>query len=248
MLFLMYPALFFSLFGLAFGSFGNVLIYRIPEGRSIGGRSRCPGCRKTLCLRELIPVLSYLFLRGRCARCRMKISPQYPLVELASAALFVAAFLHAQTIPRAIILALILWLLLLIAVSDARTSLIPDAFNFPLIGLSLVYALITRTSPVTGVVTALAFLGGQWSLSRGQWIGSGDILLGIGMGLLLGAWERVLVAMFAAYILGALIAVVLLLIRKKTMKDALPFGPFLVLGTMIALFWGREILRLYIPV
>ncbi len=235
----------FAIVGVVFGSFGNVLIFRVPGGESVKGRSRCPHCKKKLRAHELVPVLSFLFLGGKCSRCRKPISWQYPLVEAASGCLFVAALFHEQfAIPSAALLALCLWLLLLIAVVDGRTGWMPDAFTFPLIALAVIYALVVEPSfPLVPLLVGAGFFALQWAVSSGRWVGSGDILLGAAIGLLAGTWQMLAVSFFFAYILGSFVACILLLRHRTTLKSSLAFGPFLVIGCLVALFFGEVIFR-----
>ncbi len=234
---------FFGVLGAVFGSFGNVLIYRLPEQQSIGGRSHCPQCGKLLHVLELIPILSFVALRGRCSGCHKPIALQYPLVEFVSALLFLFALWHVQyAILPGLLLALILWLLFLIAVIDARTSLIPDALSVPIIGLALLFQwLSTHTIDVSGLFIGGGFFAVQWLISRGRWVGSGDILLGAGIGLLLANWRPALALLFFAYVIGAAVATFLLTTRRKTLQQALPFGPFLVIGAYLALIAGEHV-------
>ncbi|MBI1812815.1 prepilin peptidase [Candidatus Peregrinibacteria bacterium] len=236
--FICIPFLFFFL-GLTFGSFGNVLLYRLPKNRTILGRSACPHCRKKLRAWELIPVVSYLLLRGRCARCQEILSARYPLIELASGLLFFATFLHEGSFAfSTMFLVLALWLLLLIAVTDLETGFIPDALNVPFVILAALSTFLHSGFVLSGIFLALFFFGGQWLFSRGRWIGSGDVILGAGIGALLGSWTTVLIFLFLAYVSGALVASVLLLLHRKTTADSLVFGPFMVMGGMGAFFFG----------
>ncbi|TSC59117.1 MAG: leader peptidase (prepilin peptidase) / N-methyltransferase [Candidatus Peregrinibacteria bacterium Greene0416_19] len=229
----------FVLLGLAFGSFGNVLILRLPRRRSIAGRSACPRCRALLRWYELIPVVSFLFLRGRCGHCGAAISWQYPVVEAGSALLFLAALFHERGgVLTALPLACALWLLFLIAVTDARTRLIPDALSLPFLLVSVLYAVAADAFSWWGPLLAGGFFALQWVMSRGRWIGSGDILLGLGIGALLSAWQSVYLFLTLSYVTGALYACALLLLRRRTSKDMLPFGPFLALGAMLTVFFG----------
>ena len=230
--------------GLTLGSFGNVLIVRLPQGKDAGGRSACPACGRILTMWELIPVVSYALLLGRCHGCRKTISPQYPLVEIAAMILFVGALLHTHSLLHALAVGCALWALLLIAVVDARTAMIPDLFLIFFVLASLAAGLLLRgridmIAPLLGA----AFFFVQWALSRGRWIGSGDIWLGLGIGLLLGDWKLLIIAFFAAYIVGAIVAGALLLLGKVQRSSHIPFGPFLAAGTLVALFWGEEIVR-----
>lgn len=235
--------LLFVALGLVFGSFGSVLVTRLPAGESLGGRSRCPRCGRTLGVADLLPVLSFLFLRGRCRGCRTGIPLLYPLLEITSALLFAAA-------QPSLSLALALWAMLLIAVVDARTQRIPDLFTIIAAGSALLFHAFNGSFSVALLLSATlgaGFFALQWVLSRGAWIGSGDILLAGAIGLLLGDWRTMLLALLLSYIIGGIVAAGVL-IRKgraaRTMKIA--FGPFLVIGGAIALLWGKEMLRLFV--
>ncbi len=238
-----FPLIVFAVLGSVFGSFGNVLIFRLPAQQSIGGRSHCPHCGRSLRVRELIPVLSYIALRARCAGCRKPIHWQYPLVEAVSAGLFVFSLINTQyALLPGMLLAFALWLLLLMAVIDARTSLIPDALSFPFLFIALVFQLAARNSiDLTGLIVCGGFFAAQWLVSRGRWVGSGDILLGGGIGLLVGSWRDALIVLFFAYVIGAAVASILLISGRKTIDQALPFGPFLVVGGFIAVVFGDVI-------
>lgn len=238
----------FLLFGLVFGSFGNVLIYRLPEGRTLGGRSMCMKCGRALNVLELIPLFSFIGLGGKCRTCRVELSWQYPLVELGSGLLFVFALLHSNfALLPAAILSLCLWLLFLIAVVDARTSLIPDALSLPLIALAMLLQVMRGSLDLSGLLVGSLFFAAQWGVSRGRWVGSGDILLGAGIGALLGSWQRAAVFLFCSYITGALIATLFLTVGRKTLKDPLPFGPFLVFGAFLTLIFGEAIAARLLP-
>lgn len=232
--------------GLVFGSFCNVLIYRLPLKRSIGGRSGCMTCGRTLSVFELIPVLSYVLQRGRCRGCHTHISLQYPLIECTVGLLFVAAFLLSggQIIPTGII-GIILALFLVIAIVDARTQMIPDSLSLSIIVLALFLQFFTHTWAWSGLALGVCLIGFQWMVSRGTWVGSGDILLIAAIGLLLGPWQRVLLSLMLAYIIGALYAV-MLIIRTRTFAPnaRIAFGPFLIIGACISLLWGESIFRL----
>ncbi len=238
-------------FGAVLGSFGNVLIFRLPKGRTLGGRSKCPHCGHTLRWNDLVPVFSYLALLGRCRTCRKPISSQYPLVESASAGLAVLSLFIVPSLPLAPILFFALWLLLLLAVIDGRTGTVPDALSIPFIALSILFALL-REPLAIGIAVDLAlailigagFFGAQWIMSRGRWVGSGDIFIAAGIAALLGSPVLAVIAIGMSYILGALFAVVLLLLRQKTLASHLAFGPFLACGGLLTLLWGEEFLRI----
>lgn len=236
--------LFFAILGLVFGSFGNVLIVRFPFTEGIGGRSKCVSCKVIIPGWHLIPLVSYAVLRGRCASCQVRISLQYPLIETLSAVLFLVALLHTGgDVVSGILLGLCMWLLLIIAVIDAKTQLIPDALNVPLIILGLATAQSLGSVSILAPVIAVGFFGFQWIISKGMWIGSGDIILSLGVGLLLGSWKLTLVWLLLTYVIGSCITLALLVSGTKTMRDTIPFGPFLAVSAIVTLLLGEEILR-----
>lgn len=272
--------LFLFLLGLAVGSFINALVYRLKTNRKIiRARSICPKCKTQLKFWDLIPVLSFIFLRGRCRTCHQKISWQYPSVELATGIIFILVFYYQILATRhwSLVTFLSLFFYLFIAacliaifVYDLKYSLIPDKIIYPAIIINFIYAaaaiilyflkykeifyrLYPHTwPPVYNPLYLLygVFIGGGFFLimvllSRGRWMGVGDIKLGTLMGLLLG-FPLIILALFISFITGALVGLILITLKKKTMKSQIPFGPFLVLGTFIALFWGSQILNWYL--
>lgn len=233
--------------GVIFGSFGNVLILRIPHGKSAGGRSQCMHCKHAIASYDLVPLLSYATLLGKCRHCSKKISIQYPLVELASGLLFIIAVKTIGALnSTSLVLGLSLWLFFVIAIIDAKTQGIPDVLSAPFVLLGFVYNLLTTPFDFSAPLVAAGFFGFQWIISKGKWIGSGDIILAVGFGFLLVRWEYVLICLFLSYIIGAIIAVALLLTGKKTRADHLAFGPFLAIGTLCTILWGPTILNFLI--
>lgn len=231
-----------AILGLLLGSFGNVLVSRLPRRQSIGGRSQCPHCGAALRRYDLVPVLSYLVLRGRCRSCRVRISLRYPLLEIASAAVFVIAT-SAASPPEGIILAFALWLLLLIAVADAETHLIPDALAVPFILAAVLWSFLAGTFSTIPALIGGGFFALQWVLSRGRWVGSGDIGLGLGLGFLAGSVTNIFLALGVAYVVGAIVASGLLLLGRKKRSDAVAFAPFLAAGGFIVVFFGEVLLK-----
>ncbi len=286
------------IFGSAVGSFLNVIICRLATGEGmVKNRSHCPKCGQVLRWYELIPIVSFFILRGRCRACREKISWQYPLVEAATGLLFVAVFqlvslsvyqfgdLGLGVLPlggdsTGLISGLTLkgglqigyyWFiiscLIIIFVYDLRHYIIPDKVLWPAIGAAIVYQLILAfdfaslrsgnnlfPELVEGVKTfypyllaalvAAAFFLFLVLITRGRGMGLGDVKLVFLMGLVLG-WPSILLALFLAFCLGALVGVGLIILGRKTMKSQIPFGPFLILGTLAALFWGQQIIGFY---
>jgi leader peptidase (prepilin peptidase)/N-methyltransferase len=236
-------------FGAVVGSFLNVFALRYNSGLSLGGRSACAHCGRKLAWFELVPILSYLFLGGRCRHCRTKISLQYPLVELCTAVLFV--MLPAALLPT-------FCLYVAIVVYDARHKIIPDG----LVYASIVFAVLTALAVggyalvdwLAGPVIFL-FFGALWLVSKGRAIGFGDAKLGLSIGLLLGAAQG-FSAVICAFWIGAAYGLLLLVIRRSdttirggarvTLKSEVPFAPFLVLGSAVAAFLKLDLFHVSI--
>lgn len=228
--------LLFVLFGLAIGSFGNVLSHRLPAGQSISGRSNCPHCKGCIAWYDLLPLVSYLCLVGRCRNCKQRIHWQYPVVELLSGLLFAVAHLWTQDPVLGGVLAMIFWLLLIITVIDLQTQTIPDALNFPLITLGILYSFLLGSFSWLALVLGAAPFALQWAISRGRWVGSGDIILGAGIGAMLGMWPKVLIWLLVSYVGGALVVCILLITKQATRRSYVPFAPFLTVGAIITVF------------
>lgn len=248
--------IFVFLFGLAIGSFLNSVIYRLEQGGSIvRERSRCPQCRHTLSWYELVPLLSFVVQRGRCRACRGHISWQYPLVEIACAILFMLAFWHLPSFywrGELWFLWYALASLAVIFVVDLKQYIIPNRVLYPLIAVTAVWGWLGERY-LPGVYLWWSALGVSgfflmlFVVSRGTWIGFGDVKFGVFMGLFLG-FPLVLVAFFLSYVTGALVSVALLLQKRASLKSQIPFGPFLIMGTLIAYFWGNEIIQWYLNI
>jgi leader peptidase (prepilin peptidase)/N-methyltransferase len=231
-----------AVIGACMGSFGNVLVDRLPAGESILGRSRCDGCKRVLSPFELVPLFSWLFLRAKCRTCGARIPARVPFVECFSALLAVFAVYHAVSLPTIVALFVALWALLLIAVIDTRTRTIPDVLTFVAFVGALAYQwLATGTVPVAAPIIAASFFGAQWLLSRGRWVGSGDILLAAATGMLVGTPQAALWLLMASYAIGANVAIVLILRKKLSRGDMIPFGPFLVIAAYAVLFAGEAL-------
>ena len=248
--------------GLAIGSFLNVCIYRIPQGFSIHSprRSFCPECRASIRFYDNIPALSYLFLRGRCRHCSAKISKVYPLVELTTGILFLFSLYRFGPTLALLHSCLLISLLLSIAWIDARWYIIPNAII--LVGLisgTAVTLLIglTHYSPdylidrligaiAGGASMALIAAAGTF-LFRKQAMGGGDIKLMILIGLFLGGWPHLLVVIMASALTGSIVGLSLIVLGKRSGSGSrIPYGPFLVIGATLDLFWGSEIWGWYL--
>ena len=246
---------FVFLFGLIIGSFLNSVIYRLEVGWSIAReRSRCPKCGHILAWYELVPLLSFAVQRGRCRACGERVSWQYPVVELAAAVLFALGYISLPAYGRASFelayLFFVLASLLVLFVFDLKYYIIPNKVLYPLIVVALFHIFIGSpiflpTHPFLSALSSAGFFLSIFILSRGEWIGFGDVKFGVFMGLFLG-FPNFLVALFFSYVLGALIGGILLLYQRKTFKSQIPFGPFLIAGTLIAYFRGSEIMQWYL--
>ncbi len=277
------------LLGLCVGSFLNVLIERLPKGEGVvGGRSHCPKCGHVLAWRDLVPLLSFVLLKGRCRYCGQKISWQYPLVELATGFIFASSLFLLSTFhllnPSSILYLLSSVFLIPIFVIDLKHGIIPDKIVFPAVLIALSAQLLAPSFRILNLCRDLKNdIGGlgpyllqtdffrryAWlelrpllwtllgslilyslffilhSLFKGRALGGGDVKLAFLVGLITG-WPNMIVAVFSAFLTGAMVSVILILVGKKRFGETVPFGPFLVLGTYIALFFGDKILGWYL--
>lgn len=236
------------IFGLIIGSFLNVCIYRIPMGQTVVTTpSHCYACGTSLKPLDLFPVLSYLFLRGRCRYCGAKISFRYPLVELLTAVLFVVAIYYQGFTWSGLATMVFSAMLVVVTFIDLDHQIIPDGVLLVggILGLPLIYlqSIEHLKWGVLGFFAAGLLLLIIAVLSKGG-MGGGDIKLAAVMGLYLGL-KSVAVALMLAFLLGGLIGVLLLLTGIKGRKDPVPFGPFLAIGAILASFYGEKIILWY---
>ena len=260
----MIELIFIFIFGLIIGSFLNCVAWRMYKEESfLSGKSYCPHCRHSLNFLDLIPVLSYLFLRGKCRYCGKGISVQYPLVELATGLLFVFAYLHFGPVDVLFsfnFFQVFFWwimfsFLILIFVFDFKYYIIPDEIIYPSIIISMLWLLyafsfgaIGKMDLVYAVVSALGaalFFFLIWLFSKGMAMGFGDVKLALLMGLILG-FPNIIPALFLGFLFGAIIGSALVLLKKRGFKSEIPFGPFLLLGLIVSLFYGDKIINWYL--
>lgn len=254
--------LFIFLFGLAVGSFLNVCIYRIPlPGVSIHSprRSFCPECKKPINFYDNIPVLSYLLLRGRCRSCNTKISIIYPLVELATAALFLFMLYHFGLTLEFLLALAFIAVLLPISVIDVRHYIIPNVLIATglVLGLTIVCAIAYQRADVWYLLTRLIGAVAGWlvlwliavigsAVLRKKAMGGGDIKLMALIGLFLGAWpELAMVIGFSAFG-GAIVGSALIISGVKSRQSPIPYGPFLAGAAVLVLLWGDELWHIYL--
>lgn len=256
-------------FGLIIGSFLNVVVYRLHTGRSLSGRSHCLTCAAPLLWYELLPVVSYLALRGRCGHCGAWFTPRYALVEALTAGLFFMTWLLTPDVVVAFVLSGVMATFVVIVVYDMRHYIIPDECVAALIVLALMlvgYHVWQGTEALAAVSlrVAAAFAGAGffyflWRISEGRWLGFGDVKLAVPLGLLVGPTQVfsfiVLSFWIGAAISLALVAAATLLARgqrglrfggvPRTMKSAVPFAPFLVAAAIICLWWPIDVVALF---
>ncbi|MBI2053744.1 MAG: prepilin peptidase [Candidatus Staskawiczbacteria bacterium] len=272
---IMYPIIlniFVFLFGVSSGSFLNCVIYRLEKKQKLAGRSYCPDCKKQLKWQDIIPVFSFLFLKGKCRYCKNKISIQYPLVEISTALIFSIIFNFSrqsgippsgtifsfQFLLNILFLFYIAGALIIIFAYDLKHYIIPDKVLFPTIIIAVLYRIFNFSnfkfqisnlselfSYVIAALLASGFFLAIFLFSRGRWMGFGDVKLAVLMGFILG-FPDILVALFLAFFLGAIAGVMLIILKKKGLKSEIPFGPFLIAGTFLAMFWGKEIIEWYL--
>ncbi len=257
---------FVLLLGASIGSFINAFVFRHAAGKSVvRGRSACMRCGHSLSARDLVPVASWLLLRGRCRWCRGRISAQYPAVEAATAVLFLLAFFSAeQSCPyeggacSLFVIALWFFIAVFIAVFvyDARFMVIPDTITLPAIALGAALQLfflwekgaLSVSSVGTQIILPAAVAGGfflvQFIVSKGAWIGGGDIRLGALIGVAVG-WPAAVEVLLLAYMAGAIVSLALVAFRIKTMQSHIPFGTFLSAAAVFVLVRGDSVPPLF---
>lgn len=240
--------------GLIIGSFLNVYILRSAKGESFGGRSRCPHCKKILSFTELIPIASFLFQKGRCRSCGAVLSLQYPLVELGTAAAYAGVFFFMR---NALVFSFPSLLLLLglfigsaaiiaIFVTDLRFTIIPNGalFLLFLIALALLFLQPRHIGKTVGAAFVFSlFLFFLWFFSKGKWMGFGDVKLIFVTSLLLG-YPASLIAFLFSFWLGGIAGIALLVSGSKSLKSKIPFGPFILAGTLLAYFLREQFLQI----
>lgn len=257
--------LFLSLIGLSMGSFVNALVWRLRKKRDfVRERSECTHCHHVLGWKDLIPVVSWVLLKGRCRYCHKKIEDS-PLTEIATAGLFVVSYMVWPYGFEPFGLALfVLWLvssvfLVALAVYDLRWMLLPDKLTLPLIGLGLIgggvrFFGVANLSPVAAageVLMGIGAIAGVYALlyliSKGAWIGFGDVKLSIFIGALLG-WQQALLALFLANVFAMLVVLPALSRKKISARSHVPFGPFLIAGCITAFLFGQPLLSWYLAI
>jgi leader peptidase (prepilin peptidase)/N-methyltransferase len=237
------------LFGLAVGSFVNVVVARLPQRKSLlRPGSACPGCGTAIAWHDNIPLLSFVLLRGRCRACGMAIAWRYPVVEAVTAALWALAYVTWGLTADFAVAVLLLTALVAATAIDLEHQIIPDRITLPGILAGFVANLATQRVWWLDSVLGIAVGGGLFLaiiLVSGGGMGGGDMKLGAMLGAFLG-WKVTLVSLFVAVVLGGGLAIALLASGRMRRKDPIPFGPFLAVGGAIGLFWGERVMRWYL--
>lgn len=245
--------------GICLGSFFGVVLYRLRVGGSaLKGRSVCDHCRGKIAWYDNLPLLSFLWLGGKCRSCRRPINPEYPLTELIIGIEFVWVywllkinFNFFNWIEGWYSFALLAyWLILFsgviaIAIYDLKYQLIPDQILLPLTVVAFLRLFVSHQwMVVPAAFGSMAFLGLLYLITRGKGMGWGDVKLGFLMGLVLG-WPQIVTAYFLAFLTGAVVGVILIVVKHKNLKTKIAFGPFLTLGLVVAKLWGGSIWQWY---
>ncbi len=246
------------IYGLCIGSFLNVCIFRIPESLSIiKPRSSCPKCKTPIKSYDNIPVLSYIFLRGKCRTCKIPISPRYPLTEFFTGMMWVFTYMKFGFSIEFFIYVIFISVLIVITFIDLDHQIIPDIISLPGIPIFFIAALIIPSASlldafITSIVGILAGGGSllfvAWSyelITKNEGMGGGDIKLLAMIGALIGI-KGVLFTIFASSAIGTIIGLCVMVATRNNMKLAIPFGPFLATGAVLYLFFGQQVIHWYI--
>jgi leader peptidase (prepilin peptidase)/N-methyltransferase len=205
---------------------------------------------------DLIPVMSFVLLWGRCRYCKKKISPRNLYVELVMGFVFgllgykLGLNFDLSAITRSILIGIMFWTTLVIGVIDWERKLVSEVFVGIWLGLNVAYLLLagqySLSSVVVGVVVSLSVIGGIWAVTKEKAMGFGDVEIAFAMGLLLG-WPAIIIGLWVAFISGAVVGVIKILTKKAKLKSQIAFGPFLLLGSWVGLIWGDKILAWLFP-
>ncbi len=239
------------------GSFLNCASYRLHKNKDMLGRSFCDNCGHTLFAKDLIPLFSYLFLFGKCRYCSEKILSEHFFAELFTGLLFLFFYIPIYSFFDAFVFTYFILIASLIAfvfIHDMKYYIIPDTVVYSLILLSFAYNIFISHMGGDGYIFIYSFIAALGAflfffslfyLSRGRWLGFGDVKYAIFMGFFLSV-PNIIVGLFISFFIGAIIGIMLLLLQKKELKSEIPFGPFLIIGTVTAHFFGEALVSLYL--
>jgi prepilin signal peptidase PulO-like enzyme (type II secretory pathway) len=259
----MYMVLIILVYGLIFGSFVNALVWRVYKNKKWWGneRSICPKCKHKLKAKDLIPVISWLALRGKCNYCKKPISIQYPAVELATALIFTLSYIF-WPYPLNLFgwLALCAWLLVIVvfvalSVYDLKYMLLPNKMVAFAVFISLVLAVLLaltkqNLAPLISAIFSAILFYGVFALifyaSKAKWIGGGDVKLAISLGLIVATPLKVVLVIFIASVIGTIISLPLIALKKYKLTSKMPFGPLLMVATIIVFLFGEQLINWYL--
>ncbi len=241
----------FFLFGLVIGSFINVLIYRLPRRLGVNGRSICTSCKSKITWYDLIPLLSFVFLKGRCRKCRKSISITYPLVELLTGLIFFQFASSVSLITANLVYLVFIFFILSCFVAllfiDLKYYILPNVIVYSIIVATIAY-FVLNPSGVEDQLLGAALWGGMFALiywgSKGKWIGFGDVKLAAAIGLLFGSLDGFFV-IYVAVVAGAIVGIALLIAKKANLKTKIPFGSFLSGSSIIFILFGKIIYNIF---
>ncbi len=267
-----------AIFGVIFGSFVNALVWRLHEQEGLvgkkseaaqklrselsisKGRSMCPHCHHTLAAKDLVPLLSWISLWGKCRYCHKPISWQYPLVEALTGVLFIVSYISWPLAFQGVgLFQFVLWLAFLVAfvalaVYDLHWFLLPDKMVLPVTVLAVIqtvtvaiwlHSFAALWEPAVGAAIIFGLFWLLYQISGGKWIGGGDVKLALALGLLAGTPLRAFLVIFFASLLGTIVSIPLLTRGKQGLKLHIPFGPYLLVATMIVQLYGTHIVNWY---
>lgn len=251
------------IFGAAVGSFTSVAIYRIHSNKKgiFLGKSACTSCNTELKAFDLIPLISYLTLRGKCRYCNKEISYMYPFLEFLTGAIFALLFLKfpfldsqlafsGTSLGMYLLYSFFTFVLIFTFFYDLHYLKISDEILLPAILVAFISTLAVPLTPhffdaLIGAGIGAAFFGLQFVVSRGTWVGLGDLRIGALMGAILG-WKLTIVALFISYLIGSFVSIFIIARKRKFSGVRIPFAPLLVTGTFITIFFGEEIMKWYL--
>lgn len=265
----------FFVFGTIIGSFVNALQYRIENKLSISkGRSICPNCKHELTWLDLVPLLSFVFLKGKCRYCNKKISSQYPIIEVVTGFAFLAILYSLETHFRLsldnflvdynnffgiklVIFLTVASIMILVGLHDQKTGYVLSGYVYVAILLALFANLLNSGGSfvvlsdylpyIYSLVCGALFFGSLYIISKGKWMGAGDIEIAALMGALLG-WPSIIIALYFAFISGSVVGLVRIYKKEAKLESEMPFGPFLILGVFFALLFSDKIIDIYVRI
>jgi leader peptidase (prepilin peptidase) / N-methyltransferase len=248
---IMQTIIFLGVFGAVMGSFANMLIHRLPISENIVyKRSFCPKCQHPLSAWALIPILSYLFLLGKCHYCKARIPIRYLICEILSSTLFIWCWLQFGNSLMFYQTSLFLFCMLVLFFTDLETYILPDVLTIPLIPIGIIFAIVQNNliGSIQGLLIGFLtfFIIAQLAklYYKKEAMGGGDIKLAAAIGAYWGV-KIIMTTIYLSFLLGGIVSITLLLLKLRKRTDNIPFGPYIILGFILALIWGNYIWKFY---